>query len=504
MVKGKKLVFDASIVFFLGLLSSIMGYLIKVTLSRQLTLEEFGLFYSVFTFVNFFIVFKDFGIGQSLTKLIPEFLARKEYGKVKYSIKFVFFINLVMGLIFTTIFILISKFLTQNYFKNELAKPLLIILSLYFVLYSFYIIFIHIFVGFQKSILYSQNLFLINLFVFIGLFIFKKFGVISPAVSYLFASIIGVIFGIVALSMIFSFRHVSSTSKNVRSKLFDYGFPLLVSSIGFVFIAQIDTLLLTKFRSLAEIGIYNVVLPTSMLLITFGSSLALVMLPMISESWVKKEFKILSEIINKIYKYAFILTIPFALVVFVFSELILKVLFGVGFISGGVALKILAIGATLFSVAAINNNITVAIGKPRQVTKIILLAAALNFVLNLLLIPSYGIIGAALATSFAYLVVLVLSTYNVSKFVKVKIPLFDWFKTFIVAVIFIFIISFLKYIIVLDVLPETLLVLFLSGVVYFILLNLFGLLNFKEVSSMLRNNFSLNLDRTKNKLVIGD
>ena len=99
MSRERKLLFDASLVFVMGLLAAIFGYLIRVILSRQLSLEEFGLFYAVFTFVSFFIVFRDFGLGQALAKFIPQFLVKKEYGKIKASIKFAFFINLIRNII---------------------------------------------------------------------------------------------------------------------------------------------------------------------------------------------------------------------------------------------------------------------------------------------------------------------------------------------------------------------------------------------------------------------
>ena len=119
MSRERKLLFDASLVFVMGIFAAIFGYLIRVVLSRQLSLEEFGLFYAVFTFVSFFIVFRDFGLSQALVKFIPQFLVKKEYGKIKSSIKFAFSVNLLMGMIFAVFFIIFSDYLAINYFKNE-------------------------------------------------------------------------------------------------------------------------------------------------------------------------------------------------------------------------------------------------------------------------------------------------------------------------------------------------------------------------------------------------
>ena len=476
MSRERKLLFDASLVFVMGLLAAIFGYLIRVILSRQLSLEEFGLFYAVFTFVSFFIVFRDFGLGQALAKFIPQFLVKKEYGKIKASIKFAFFINLFMGMIFATFFIIFSDYLAINYFKNELAKSLLIILSAYFVLYAIYRLIILIFLGFQKSKIYSLNLFFINFFVFIGILIFKKFGVLNPAISYLFAGLMGIIFGFILLFKSFSyFKYVENNSYELKLKLFYYGFPILLASIGATFIGQIDTLLLIKFRTLPEVGIYNVVLPTAMLLITFGSALAMAMLPFVSEYWEKKKFKELSNILLDIYKKSFIIIAPIGLTLFIFSDLILKVLFGEYFISGSIALKILCIGSIFFSVAVINNNVLAAIGKPKEVTKLILFAALLNLIINLILIPQYGIIGAALATSASYFVVLILSTYLVNQSVKLKIPILDWIKIFFAGVAFTLLVNLFKNILEMNVLLETTVVLIIGLIGYFLILKIIGI-----------------------------
>lgn len=476
MSRERKLLFDAGLVFVLGILASIFGYLIRMVLSRQLSLEEFGLFYAVFTFVTFFAVFKDFGISQALAKFIPQFLVKKEYGKIKASIKFAFFVNFVMGIIFAIGIIIFSDFLTINYFKNELAKHLLIILSGYFILFAIYRLVISIFLGFQKSKIYSLNLFFINFFVLIGISIFKKFGVLSPAISYLFASIFGVLIGVILLFSFFDFsKYKSQINRNLRSQLLSYGFPLMLASMGFMVIGQIDTLMLIKFRSLSEVGIYNVVLPTAMLLITLGSALAMAMLPFVSEYWARKKVKELSKIITDIYKKSFILIAPIGLILFIFSDLILKVLFGESFVSGSSALKILCIGSIFFSVAVINNNVLAAIGQPKKVTKLILFAASLNLILNLILIPQYGTIGAAFATSISYLIIFILSTYLVNQSIKVKMPIFDWIKIFFAGGLFIFLINILKSFLEMNIILETISVLIIGLGSYFFILKILGI-----------------------------
>jgi len=485
MARGKKLVLDAVLVFFVGFIAYFLGYFIRMVLSRQLSLEEFGLFYAVFTFVSFFLVIRDFGTDYSLRKFIPEFLVNKQYGRIKSSIKFVLLINFVVTLIISLFFILFSDFLVKNYFGIADAKPMLYILSVFFIIYSLYGTMVSIFFGFQKSKLYSLDMFLVNLFVLFGVFIFSKYGVLAPAVAYLISVTICLIFGIFMFLKIFSyFKYKDDFSGKLKKKLLNYGFPLLLAAIGFTVIAQIDTLMLTSFRTLEEVGIYNVVLPTAMLLISLGSSLALVMLPFVSEYWASKKFEELSRIIKTIYKNIFVVVVPLSLIVFTFSDSILRYLFGEAFVVGSLSLQILSIGMILFSVATINNSIISAVGRPRLVTKFVLIAAVLNIFLNLVLIPSFGINGAAIATSLAYLTVLIMSSKRVGKFVNVSLPFFDWVKTFISGIIFVWVVFYLRNLIEVNNIFEFAFILFLGGIVYLMFILILKVVSFGEIKEL--------------------
>jgi O-antigen/teichoic acid export membrane protein len=467
MTRERKLLFDAGLLFFFGVIASFLGYLIRMILSRQLTLEEFGLFYSVFTFVGFFIVFRDAGLSISLMKFIPEFLVNDQPSRIKASIKFIFIVNFIFSLILILILILFSDYLSKNYFGSDLAKPLLFLLSTYFLFYSLYRVFMNIFVGFQKSKYYSWDLLFINLVVLLGILIFSEMGIFSPAIAYIFAAFLGVFISIIVFLKLFKyFRYKSDYSSRLKTRLFHYGFPLLLAAIGFVVIGQIDVMMLTGFRTLSEVGIYSVVLPTAMLLVTLGSSMAQVILPYVSEYWAKKKYSQISKVINETYRKAFVFIVPAGLILFVFSDIVLRFLFGEEFILGINALKILSVGAILFSVATINNSILSAIGRPKLVTKIILSVTFLNVILNLILIPFYGIVGAAIATSISYLLVLYLSSKWVSKIVGVKIPVFSWLKSFFSGLVFVGVVAILKKVIEVNIIFESFLVLFIGLLVY--------------------------------------
>ena len=79
----RKTVRGAGLVFVFSIFAAALGYLTRLVIARNLTLEEYGLFYSIFALVMLFGLFKDFGPGAALAKFIAEFKVNKEFGKIK-------------------------------------------------------------------------------------------------------------------------------------------------------------------------------------------------------------------------------------------------------------------------------------------------------------------------------------------------------------------------------------------------------------------------------------
>lgn len=86
---------------------------------------------------------------------------------------------------------------------------------------------------------------------------------------------------------------------------------------------------------------------------------------------------------------------------------LLSFLFGPEFRAGGGALRILLAGTGLLFLHGAFNQVLLVRGRLGLQTKIVGVAAAVNLVLNFLLIPRYGILGAALATLTAEGIILV-------------------------------------------------------------------------------------------------
>ena len=270
-------------------------------------------------------------------------------------------------------------------------------------------------------------------------------------------------------------------SKRFGKKLFFFGLPFVFVSISAIVISQVDTLLLTYFRSLGEVAVYNVVLPLSMILLQFSSALAVILFPMCSELWAKGEKENLVKIINSIYKYSYAIIIPLGLVVFAFTPLILESFFGREYVQGALAMRILLMGVILYTIANVNQYVLAGIGKPKITAKIVGIVALFNFSGNLILIPYYGIVGAAIMTTLSYALALVLSLKYLHKYIELKIDYTSWVKMFFAGVLTVFMFYSLCSLFSFRLWVEFCLFGLVAIIFYVTLLLIFKIISFKEL-----------------------
>jgi O-antigen/teichoic acid export membrane protein len=210
-------------------------------------------------------------------------------------------------------------------------------------------------------------------------------------------------------------RHRISAFK----ELVYFSAPLTFSSLIYQVTNMSDILMLGYFALASSVGVYTVILRVVGAGSAILSSFNAIFGPIIAELCDQDKHKQLESLYKTITKWIITLSLPIYLFQIFFSNQILGLL-GEEFLVGSVALIILCIGQIInagtgssglmvvmsgHSVIALINNITVLI---------------LNVGLNIILIPKYGISGAALAASISMIFVNVIRVLEVYIFVKMQ------------------------------------------------------------------------------------
>ena len=422
-----KIAKGSAIYFILSIVGAGLTYLVRIFLSRNLTAEQFGLFYSVSALIGIIGLFRHFGSEQSLTKHISSFFAKKQFGKASRAVFSIFSFQLVLGIILFIMVFILSDVLALQYFNNPLASIVLKVIAISYIFNSIKSKSVLRGAGKIKYISFSEParnfLFLTLSLVLIG------FGVGGVALARILAGgFVAVFFFVLMLKKTPINISEFKWDKGIFKKLFLFGLPIFASGIGNKLINHTDTLSITFFRSLEEVGFYEVAFPTARLVRFFSMALGMVLLPTFSEMWAKKEKKTLSKTLSLILKYTLMISIPFVLVFISFPEVIIRVMFGAEYLQAATALQILALSSLATVFMGIFTNTFVSVGRPKFTTKVISVVAVLNVILNVSLVPVFGIVGAAVATGVSYFIGLIFYVVKVEKIIPVGLNARDVLK----------------------------------------------------------------------------
>ena len=480
---------NVSIVLIISIIAAFLGYLVRLTLARNLTLEEFGLFYSVFAFLGILGIFKSFGFDRALAKFIPEFQHKNRTDYIKSSIIYVAVIQFITNSIIIITVYFLSDFLAINFFENNQAAIVLRLMAIAFFIDSFVLMIKFSFQGFKKMLYFSGiDLVRMLLLVIVILVGFRlQYGILSPIIAYIVTPLVLVfVFGWVLIKKVFPQFNRSNFvfEKSLLKKISKYSIFIMATSTGAVIIGYTDMMVLIFYSGLTQVALYSIALPTARVLMYIPNAIGNVLLPLSSELWVKRKLIILRAGMESAYKFSLIIAIPFMFVLFIFADLIIGFFFGADYILASNALKILSIGMLFLSIHRINTNFFSGIGKPQVITKIVYIVAVFNLVTNIILIPILGIIGAAITTSASFFIMMFLGLVKIKKFVKIRFPIIIWIKTLTSGIVFVIMMGILKKVLSLNIWLETAFILVISGMIYIAFLFLLKVIDKHELKDL--------------------
>ncbi|MDI6721717.1 MAG: polysaccharide biosynthesis C-terminal domain-containing protein, partial [Candidatus Aenigmarchaeota archaeon] len=247
--------------------------------------------------------------------------------------------------------------------------------------------------------------------------------IVAIAVAYFAASMaIQVLMTLYIKRCISSLKGAEKRSKDTPKRIILFGSLIFFGSISTFIIGYGDTIVLTYFRPLYEVGLYQAAVSTSQFLLIFSGSISVVLFPLVSEVWAhgkKDEIKRHAEFMIK----AVFFFMGFASLLFIsFPEIVMNVLFGKNYIGSSTPFQILSFGMIFLSINAILSVMLNAIGQPKRNTKAIIIISVYNIIANIILVPLFGIEGAAISTFSSYILGFFILYRYLKKSINVSIP----------------------------------------------------------------------------------
>jgi O-antigen/teichoic acid export membrane protein len=403
--------------FVLKILGLILSYVFIVLVSRCFGAESYGRFSIAFTILNIFSLVFALGIPDATIKIVSDKSINSKFNFRTTSLILLIFSALVGSLILYSI----SEFLS-NFYKDENLKgyfivsaitlpPLILLRFNYETLRGKNEI---IRFGFLSHVI---PFFLTSILIIIA---FYYYNIVDDSIVII-AYAIGIVLAF-TLS-VFWIKKVDNSQLNLKrysaKQLMHYSFPMLATS-SFIFImGWTDTLMLAYYNDKADVGIYNVVIRIARIAIIAITSVNLVLAPKVSELYSNSEFGKMKQLIAKSTKLIFIVTLPLVIIIILANKFVLSI-FGDEFISGGVALIVVMLSQLFNAISGSSGQVMNMTGNHKMLRNFTIYSAILNIALNLLLIPSYGILGAAIATASSIIVLNLSSAVFVKRSLGIK------------------------------------------------------------------------------------
>lgn len=426
---------------FVGLIiSRFLGYLTRMTLARFLGPGGMGLVYLAASVSGILVTVSIFGLPAAIKKYVSQFKAKDELGKVKgvitSSLKISFPLSLLAG---------ISLFVSSDWLATSIFhKPVLsIALKIFAISIPFRVLLKTTnssMKGFQiiKYDIYNRRIIEpLSKLLLVLLFIFLGYKVAAGAMGYTAGFIVATLLSLFFLERkVFSVIKTKIKSVSLKRKLIKYSWPLMLTGIIWTIVGQVDTLMIGSLIKEAEpLGIYQAALPTSKFLFVVPAALSSLFLPIISNLLSKEKKDEIKDIYKTTSKWIFYVNFPLLFLFLIFPKAILNILFGNEFLSGGIVLSVLGIGFFVNSFGQLGRGII----NNLERTKLNLLnstvAIGIDIVLNYLLIPIYGIMGAAIATSTTFLIYALLNIGEAYYLIRVQPFNKKFFKSLISAIV---------------------------------------------------------------------
>lgn len=198
-------------------------------------------------------------------------------------------------------------------------------------------------------------------------------------------------------------RLVGAVRLRVR-ELVTFSAPLVLTVVMGTLLTQTDTLMLGYFRTTEAVGLYNAAYPLANSLLLVVAAFGYLYLPLTSRLDAEGRRDDVTDIYRITTRWGYIISFPAFLVLFVYGDDVLAAVFGAEYAPAGVALAIVAVGFFTSAATGHNKDTLAALGDTRSIALAETLTLGLNVVLNVLLIPRFGIEGAAVASATSFLV----------------------------------------------------------------------------------------------------
>jgi len=434
-----------TIIIFIGtLIGILLEFIGRTMFARFFGPSEYGIFSLGASILSIAAIIGAAGLREGTSRQIAYYRGKKQIKKIQSVIHWSLFIGITAGIFISLALFLSSEVIASNIFDMPKLSFPLKMLSIAIPFYVIIFVLTSIFRGFKnfKEKIYFEE---IGRRLF---FLILLTPIILTSTSYVWGIMA---YGLSVIITGFGFFIYFSKRELFRSKLFSinldksvgkelliFSLPLLLVSILYQFMSWTDTLMLGFLKTSDAVGLYNSARPLGRFISAALITALFVYTPIVTDLFAKRNIIEISKSFAVLTKWVCAATFPLMSIFVLYPKIVIEFLFGYEYVMASASLQILAVGFFINNFMGPNGATLIAIGKAKFLMWATLAAATINVALNFLLIPKYGINGAALATIIALVSVNSIRSFKLFSYTKIHPFKKNVFKPVLVGSIFIF------------------------------------------------------------------
>ncbi len=370
-----------------------LNILLSIILARYLGPEEFGILNYLLALLFLFNVFASFGINPVL---VNQLIRNKKGDHI--LIMNAYYFRIIFSLINYIIFLFIIYLFNKNdlYFTYSLILGLALIFKSSEIIFSFFEA-----KSLLKYIVISQLIGLLSSFLIIIYAILNNLGN-----NYLYFAL--VFDFIIVFLFINIFYFVKERKFFIKidfvktKKLLIKSLPILITSLSIYLYMRIDQIMINQIMDEYNLGIYSVSVRFIEIFHFIPKIIMISYLPIILKS--KKYNLDLTNLNSFLFKVSLIVV----LFILITSKILIPYIFGQYYVESIFTTLVLSFSLIFVFLGVANEHWYIDKNYQKYYALYVFLGALVNIFLNLILIPKFGISGAAYSTLLTYLLIIFL------------------------------------------------------------------------------------------------
>jgi O-antigen/teichoic acid export membrane protein len=396
---------ETSIIMAGFVLGTFFQYLYKMVLARSLGPSSFGVFTQGLGLVQTAAILSLAGLQLSIPHFMSLYSGKGKKEDIGKIVSLGIYVLIAISLSISAFFYIFSEMIALQIFDEPaLVTPLKI--------FSFTVIPLAG-MHFTKALFRGRQdalrKVIVDDFIWSGFIVL--FVLISAFLGYGVSGAVGAYFAGTLISVLLGFllywrrsSHGFVLKDLPARKLAFFSWPLFLISAFMILNRWFDVLMLGWLGQSSQAGIYDISYSLAGYVALLFNSIGFIFMPLISELYGEQKFGEIRRVYRTTTRWLITLTLPLLAGMLIFPEEIIRILFGSQYVSGKIPMMLLSAGFFYKVAKGPSHLVLISAGKTK---KLMLGSATIAFfivVLNLLLIPEYGIVGAAVSTLVAYLV----------------------------------------------------------------------------------------------------